>query len=94
MLTKPIGAGIAAQAIKTDRIRAEHRIQVIEAMKALNRPGRDAAHLAAGARVLQRTSPAFGLLGHLHHLALGAGCGARLFADSVPLFDGVRAACE
>ena len=88
VLTKPIGSGIAAQAIKTDRIRVEHRIQVIESMKALNRPGRDAAHLA-GARAATDVT-GFGLLGHLHHLALGAGCGARLFADAVPLFDGVR----
>ena len=57
-------------------------------MKALNRPGRDAAQ-AAGARAATDVT-GFGLLGHLHHLALGAGCGARLFADAVPLFDGVR----
>ena len=89
VLTKPIGAGIAAQAIKTDRIRPEDRIKVVDAMKALNRPGRDAAQ-AAGARAATDVT-GFGLLGHLHHLALGAGCGARLFADAVPLFDGVRA---
>lgn len=89
VLTKPIGAGIAAQAIKTDRIQPADRVKVVEAMKALNRPGRDAA-LAAGARAATDVT-GFGLLGHLHHLALGAGCGARLFSDAVPVFDGVRA---
>jgi selenide,water dikinase len=88
VLTKPIGFGIAAQAIKQDRLTgADHRV-VVDAMKTLNRAGRDAA-LAAGATGATDVT-GFGLMGHLHNLAMGAGCGARIFADAVPSFGFVR----
>ena len=88
VLTKPIGLGIAAQAIKQDRLTQADLDHVVSVMKTLNRAGRDAA-LAAGATAATDVT-GFGLLGHLHNLALGAGCGARVFASAVPCFDFAR----
>lgn len=88
VLTKPIGLGIAAQAIKQDRLAQADHDHVVSVMKTLNRAGRDAA-LAAGATAATDVT-GFGLLGHLHNLALGAGCAARVFANAVPCFDFAR----
>lgn len=88
VLTKPIGFGVAAQAIKQDRLRDADYTNVVDAMKTLNRAARDAA-LASGATGATDVT-GFGLLGHLHNLALAAKCGARIFADSVPSFGFVR----
>jgi selenide,water dikinase len=85
VLTKPIGFGIAAQAIKQQRLDANQLERTIEIMSTLNRGGRDAA-LAAGVRAATDVT-GFGLLGHLRHLVLGSGCAARLFADAVPVLD-------
>jgi selenide,water dikinase len=88
VLTKPIGLGIAAQAIKQDRFAQAQLDEVVAVMKTLNRVGRDAA-LAADATAATDVT-GFGLLGHLHNLALGSGCAARLSASAVPSFDFVR----
>ena len=88
VLTKPIGLGIAAQAIKQDRLAPADHDEVVATMKTLNRVGRDAA-LAANATAATDVT-GFGLLGHLHNLALGAGCAARVFADAVPSFGFAR----
>jgi selenide,water dikinase len=92
VLTKPIGAGIAAQAIKKQRIGADDLRQVVGSMSALNAGARDAA-LAAGVRAATDVT-GFGLLGHLHNLLAASGCGARLAASEVPLFDCVRRVAE
>jgi selenide,water dikinase len=85
VLTKPIGTGIAAQAIKKGSLAAGDEARVIESMTTLNRTARDAA-LEAGARAATDVT-GFGLLGHLHHLLLGSGLAARISADRVPSFE-------
>jgi len=92
VLTKPIGTGILSQAIKQAELSEPAIAEVIASMSTLNAGARDAA-LAAGARAATDVT-GFGLLGHLRHLALGSRCAARLFADAVPVFDGVRARAE
>jgi selenide,water dikinase len=92
VLTKPIGAGIAAQAIKNDRLSAAQLATVVESMSALNAGARDAA-LAAGVRAATDVT-GFGLLGHLHNLLVASGCSASLRASAVPTFDFVRALAE
>jgi selenide,water dikinase len=88
VLTKPIGFGVAAQAIKQERL-AKARIDVaVAAMKMLNRGARDAA-LAAGARAATDVT-GFGLLGHLHHVLLASRCAARIDASAVPTLDFAR----
>jgi selenide,water dikinase len=92
VLTKPLGTGILAQAIKQGRLGEADRAAVVTSMKTLNEGAKDAA-LAAGVRAATDVT-GFGLLGHLHHLALASGCAARLFADAVPTFAAVRTTAE
>jgi selenide,water dikinase len=88
VLSKPIGTGIAAQALKQGQL-ADHELEVaVRAMTTLNKDAKDAA-LAAGARAATDVT-GFGLLGHLHNLLLGAGLAARLHADAVPAFEFAR----
>jgi selenide,water dikinase len=88
VLTKPIGCGIAAQAIKQGRLSAGGLADAVRSMTLLNRGAKDAA-LAAGATAATDVT-GFGLLGHLHHLLLAAGLGARLSAAAVPVFGFAR----
>ena len=92
VLTKPIGVGIAGQAIKKGRLPAAQHDEVVRSMAQLNRGAKDAA-LAAGARAATDVT-GFGLLGHLRQLVLAAGAGGRLFAGAVPSFDFVRPLAE
>ena len=85
ILTKPIGLGIAAQAIKSERLSEPDLASVVAVMSTLNKGAKDAA-LAAGARAATDVT-GFGLLGHLHHLLLGCKASARLFAAAVPRFE-------
>jgi selenide,water dikinase len=92
VLTKPIGVGIAGQAIKKGRLAADQHDEVVRSMAQLNRGAKDAA-LAAGARAATDVT-GFGLLGHARQLVLAAGAGARLAAGAVPSFDCVRGLAE
>jgi selenide,water dikinase len=85
VLTKPLGFGIAAQAIKKGRLSGSQLEQAVAIMTTLNKAAKDAA-LAAGAHAATDVT-GFGLLGHLHHMALAAGLSARVFADAVPALD-------
>ncbi len=88
VLTKPIGTGIAAQAIKGQSLSDAELAQVVAVMTRLNRDAKDAA-LAARANAATDVT-GFGLLGHLHHLLLGGGVAARVYADAVPVLEFVR----
>ena len=88
VLTKPLGFGIAAQAIKKGRLSDAQLAQAVAIMTTLNKAAKDAA-LAAGAHAATDVT-GFGLLGHLHHLAIASGLSARVFADAVPTLDFVR----
>jgi selenide,water dikinase len=92
VLTKPIGVGIAGQAIKKGRLPAAQHDEVVRSMAQLNRGAKDAA-LAVGARAATDVT-GFGLLGHMRQLVLAAGAGARLAAAAVPIFDFVRPLAE
>ncbi|MFT5443528.1 MAG: selenide,water dikinase [Myxococcota bacterium] len=84
VLTKPIGSGIAAQAIKNQKLSPQEMDEVVEAMQALNKGAKDAA-LAVGSRAATDVT-GFGLLGHVHNLVFGSGLSARLNVDAVPTF--------
>ncbi len=88
VLTKPLGFGIAAQAIKQAKLSAAALETALAAMATLNRGAKDAA-LAAGARAATDVT-GFGLLGHLHHLAASSGLAARIRLRDVPILDFVR----
>ncbi len=88
VLTKPLGFGIAAQAIKEAKLSAGDLETTLAAMATLNKGAKDAA-LAAGARAATDVT-GFGLLGHLHHLASASGLAARIRVRNVPTLDFIR----
>ncbi|MBV8987867.1 MAG: selenide, water dikinase SelD [Solirubrobacterales bacterium] len=85
VLTKPLGAGAVSTAIK--RGLSAPLEQAVQVMTELNREAAAAAR-SAGAHALTDVT-GFGLLGHLHELALASGLGAELEAAAVPALAGV-----
>ncbi len=87
VLSKPLGAGTVATAIKRGLAGAGLIERAIEVMTTLNdRAARQAR--AAGAHALTDVT-GFGLLGHLHELAEASGVAAVLQAEAIPAIDGV-----
>ena len=85
VLTKPLGAGAVSTAVKREL--AAPLDEAVEVMVTLNRDAAAAAR-AAGAHAMTDVT-GFGLLGHLHELALASGLAAAVDADAVPAIDGV-----
>ena len=92
VLTKPLGFGIAAQAIKEAKLSGDELETTLAAMATLNKGAKDAA-LAAGARAATDVT-GFGLLGHLHHLASASGLAAKIRVRDVPTLDFIRDLAE
>ncbi len=87
-LTKPLGTGTVATAIKAELASPEEIATAVSTMKTLNRAASEAA-VAAGARALTDVT-GFGLAGHLcEMLGPDAKLGATLFASSLPMLSGV-----
>jgi len=86
VLTKPLGAGAVSTAVKRG-LPGVPLAEAVEVMTTLNREGARAAR-EAGAHALTDVT-GFGLLGHLHELALASGLAAEVDADRVPAIDGV-----
>lgn len=85
-LTKPVGGGVVTTAAKRGLASADVVAGVIQVMTTLNR---DAAKAAVEARVTAMTDvTGFGLLGHLHEMALASGLAAEIHAARVPAIDG------
>jgi selenide,water dikinase len=87
MLTKPLGAGAVATAVK--RGLEAPLAAAVSVMTTLNRDAAAAA-VAAGAHGLTDVT-GFGLLGHLHELAQASGVAAEVDAAAVPAIEGVVA---
>ena len=85
VLTKPLGGGAISTAHK--RGLPAPLAQAVRVMSMLNRDASLAAR-AAGAHALTDVT-GFGLLGHLHELALASGVAAVIDASSVPAIEGV-----
>jgi selenide, water dikinase len=80
VLTKPLGAGAITTALKRGaEVSLEEAVAV---MTTLNRDGAAAA-VAAGVHGMTDVT-GFGLLGHLHELALASGLAAEIEASAVP----------
>ena len=89
VLTKPLGAGVVATAVKRGLADDELLARAVEVMTTLNAaPPSDAR--AAGAHALTDVT-GFGLLGHLHELALASGVRGRDRGRGRP---GDRRACS
>ena len=87
VLTKPLGAGAVATAIKRGLAGTDLVARAIEVMTTLNDRGAEHAR-AAGAHALTDVT-GFGLLGHLHELAEASGLAAEVEAAAVPAIAGV-----
>jgi selenide,water dikinase len=89
ILTKPLGSGIVATAIKGELVAPEVETAAISWMMQLNR--------AAGELMLQYDPSActdvtgFGLIGHCCEMARGAGVTLALHLDQIPLMSGLSA---
>jgi selenide,water dikinase len=88
VLSKPIGTGVIATAIKKDAAPPELVRAAVASMTTLNR-GAAQAMTAAGAHAATDVT-GFGLLGHLRSLARASGVAAQIHASAVPLLPGVR----
>ncbi len=87
VLTKPLGAGAVTTALKKGLADDEVLARAVEVMTELNAAAAAAAQ-AAGAHGMTDVT-GFGLLGHLHELALASGVAAEVEATAVPAIDGV-----
>jgi selenium donor protein len=86
VLTKPIGTGIIATAVKRGTAEDEVVRLAVDSMTKLNR-GAAEAMLRTGVSAATDVT-GFGLLGHLHNLLRASGVAAVLRADAVPLLPG------
>lgn len=87
VLTKPLGTGIAATAIKQGSASKRLRDAAVEVMVALNR-GAAAAMVQAGVEGATDVT-GFGLLGHLRELMDGSDTSAVIEVSAVPALDGI-----
>jgi selenide,water dikinase len=86
-LTKPVGGGVVSTAAKRGTAPPEVLAAAVEVMTELNREVAAAA-VEAGASAMTDVT-GFGLLGHLHEVAMASGVAAEVAADSVPAIEGV-----
>jgi selenide,water dikinase len=89
VLTKPLGVGAITTALKRGAAGPDELAVAVETMTQLNAGAADAAR-AAGAHALTDVT-GFGLLVHLHELALASGLAAEIEAAAVPALPGVEA---
>jgi selenide,water dikinase len=89
VLTKPLGVGAIATALKRGAAGPAELGAAVATMVELNDAAAAAAR-AAGAHALTDVT-GFGLLVHLHELALASGVAAELDAGAVPALPGVEA---
>ncbi len=90
VLTKPIGNGILATALKRGILPASAGTAMIEMMKKLNGVASRTA-LACGAKCATDIT-GYGLLGHASHIARASNVTVSITAASVPILEGAREA--
>lgn len=87
VLTKPLGTGIIATAVKHQKAAAAVVARAVEVMASLNE-GAGRAMTSVGVDAATDVT-GFGLLGHLNEMLVAGGVGAQLTVSAVPLIDGV-----
>jgi selenide,water dikinase len=88
VLTKPIGTGVVATAVKNGRAPEPLVAQAAESMRTLNKAAAEALAAAGGVHACTDIT-GFGLLGHASEAANASGVTLLIEAARVPLFDGV-----
>jgi selenide, water dikinase len=86
-LTKPVGGGLATTALKRGLADEPLIQETVSVMTTLNREAAAAAVEAGPSAMTDVTG--FGLLGHLHELALASGVAVEVDASAVPAITGV-----
>jgi selenide,water dikinase len=86
ILTKPLGTGIIATAIKQGKASEESIAAATASMAGLNKEGAEVAR-THGAHALTDIT-GFGLLGHLTEMCGAAGVGAQLWVERLPVLPG------
>jgi selenide,water dikinase len=86
VLTKPLGTGILATAIKRGELAPSAQAEVLASMTTLN-GGASRSALAVGARCATDVT-GFGLLGHASHVARASGVTLRFSVAAIPAFAG------
>ncbi len=92
LLTKPLGTGIIATAIKKGLASEESITRAVEAMTTLNRDAAEAA-LEVGVHAMTDVT-GFGLLGHLLELCQASGVKAAIDLATLPVLPGARYLAE
>jgi selenide,water dikinase len=91
-LTKPLGTGVIATALKFDRVDPAIADAAIQSMRTLNRTASEALQRLPKAAVHACTDiTGFGLAGHGSEMAAGSGVTFTIAAGLVPIFAGARA---
>lgn len=86
-LTKPLGVGILAAAMKKGILKDEDYTQLIDITTTLNKAGQALGSIKGVSAMTDITG--FGLLGHLHELCKGSGLGADISLHQIPLISGI-----
>ncbi|HKV28017.1 MAG TPA: selenide, water dikinase SelD, partial [Candidatus Acidoferrales bacterium] len=104
ILTKPLGTGVIATALKAGKAPAGSVEAAIASMTRLNREAAEVLHeLEKPARASQKSDPpihavtdvtGFGLLGHAREMAAGSAVSMRIDHAKVPLLAGAREAAR
>jgi selenide,water dikinase len=87
ILTKPLGTGTISFAAQIGKAEAKWLEEIGRSMSELNRAASEIM-VEAGVRTATDVT-GFGLLGHLSEIAAQSGVTAEVYADAVPLFEGV-----
>jgi selenide, water dikinase len=90
VLTKAIGTGVIAQAIRSERAEPDWIDAATRSMELLNRAACEAGQRHGATAATDVTG--FGLLGHLRHLADASRLGAVLHTSEISLLPGAREA--
>lgn len=88
-LTKPLGIGAITTGIKQEKTPPDVAAEAVRVMGILNRAASEAMQDVGVHASTDITG--FGLLGHLHEVAVASGVSAYISAAAVPVLDGARA---
>jgi selenide,water dikinase len=91
-LSKPLGSGIIANAMRNDAAPPAVLAAGVEVMAATNAAAAEALRAIGPTAVVDVTG--FGLVGHLHNLLRESGCAAEVELAALPLIPGVRELVE
>ncbi len=92
ILTKPIGTGVLATALKQRALSPERTKMLVDSMTLLNKDASEAMSRHDPHACTDITG--YGLIGHANEMAEGSGVTIVLCAASVPLLEGAREAVE